>query len=84
MYAGSILKRGDIEADVIATGQKTYFGKTAQLVASGGSPARRSPSMPGPGARRAATSRESGRTAGPAGAPRAPAPVARADGIATQ
>lgn len=34
VYSGSILKRGDIDALVTNTGGKTYFGKTAQLVAS--------------------------------------------------
>ncbi len=34
LYAGSILKRGEIDALVSATGAKTYFGKTAQLVES--------------------------------------------------
>mgnify|MGYP000117915986 CR=1 FL=1 len=33
LYSGSIMKRGEIEAEVTATGIKTYFGKTAQLVA---------------------------------------------------
>ncbi len=32
VYSGSILKRGDVEALVYATGQNTYFGKTAHLV----------------------------------------------------
>lgn len=32
VYSGSVLKKGEVEAVVIATGQKTYFGKTAQLV----------------------------------------------------
>jgi H+-transporting ATPase len=31
-FSGSIVKRGEIEAVVSATGLKTYFGKTAQLV----------------------------------------------------
>ncbi|MDD5679666.1 MAG: plasma-membrane proton-efflux P-type ATPase [Candidatus Omnitrophica bacterium] len=31
-YSGSIIKRGEIEAYVIATGKNTYFGKTVQLV----------------------------------------------------
>jgi len=31
-YSGSIVKRGEIEAYVSATGKQTYFGKTAQLV----------------------------------------------------
>ncbi len=34
VYSGSILKRGDIDAVVTATGKATYFGKTAQLVES--------------------------------------------------
>ena len=33
VYSGSVMKQGEIEAEVSATGQKTYFGKTAQLVA---------------------------------------------------
>jgi H+-transporting ATPase len=32
LYAGSILRQGEAEAEVTATGAKTYFGKTAQLV----------------------------------------------------
>jgi H+-transporting ATPase len=32
VYSGSIMKRGDIDALVYATGQKTYFGATAHLV----------------------------------------------------
>jgi H+-transporting ATPase len=32
VFSGSILRRGEIEAMVYATGAKTYFGKTAQLV----------------------------------------------------
>jgi H+-transporting ATPase len=32
VYSGSILKRGEIEAVVYATGMGTYYGKTAQLV----------------------------------------------------
>jgi H+-transporting ATPase len=31
-YSGSIAKQGEMEAVVTATGMKTYFGKTAQLV----------------------------------------------------
>jgi H+-transporting ATPase len=34
VYSGSILKRGEIDALVSATGKGTYFGKTAQLVES--------------------------------------------------
>ena len=30
--AGSMVRRGEIEALVYATGADTYFGKTAQLV----------------------------------------------------
>jgi len=33
-YAGSILKRGEIDAVVYATGRSTYYGKTAELVES--------------------------------------------------
>jgi H+-transporting ATPase len=32
VYSGSILKQGEIDAVVYATGQDTYYGKTAQLV----------------------------------------------------
>ncbi len=32
VYSGSIMKRGDIDALVYATGQETYFGTTAHLV----------------------------------------------------
>jgi H+-transporting ATPase len=32
VYSGSIIRQGEIEALVYATGQNTYFGKTAQLV----------------------------------------------------
>ena len=32
VYSGSILKQGEIDALVCATGQNTYFGKTAHLV----------------------------------------------------
>jgi len=34
VYSGSILKKGEIDALVTATGKSTYFGKTAQLVES--------------------------------------------------
>jgi H+-transporting ATPase len=33
-YAGSMVKRGEASGDVTATGSKTYFGKTAELVRS--------------------------------------------------
>jgi H+-transporting ATPase len=33
-YSGSIVRKGEIDALVSATGQKTYFGKTAQLIES--------------------------------------------------
>ena len=33
VYSGSIIRQGEIDAEVTATGAKTYFGKTAQLVA---------------------------------------------------
>jgi H+-transporting ATPase len=33
VYSGSVVKRGEIEAVVYATGGATYFGKTAELVA---------------------------------------------------
>ncbi|WP_240919925.1 plasma-membrane proton-efflux P-type ATPase [Paraglaciecola sp. 20A4] len=32
VFSGSIIRQGEIEALVYATGEKTYFGKTAQLV----------------------------------------------------
>ena len=32
MFSGSIIRRGEIGAMVYATGEKTYFGKTAELV----------------------------------------------------
>ena len=32
VFSGSIIKRGETDAIVYATGEKTYFGKTAQLV----------------------------------------------------
>src|SRR5208337_2108263 len=32
VFSGSIIRRGEIDALVYATGQNTYFGKTAQLV----------------------------------------------------
>ena len=32
VFSGSIMRRGEIGALVYATGEKTYFGKTAQLV----------------------------------------------------
>ncbi len=32
VYAGSRLKRGEASGEVTATGQRTYFGKTAELV----------------------------------------------------
>ena len=34
VYQGAIIKRGDLEAVVVATGQWTFFGKTSKLVAS--------------------------------------------------
>ena len=34
VYSGSILRRGEIDAQVTATGRATYFGRTAQLVES--------------------------------------------------
>jgi H+-transporting ATPase len=33
VYSGSIIRQGEIDATVTATGARTYFGKTAQLVA---------------------------------------------------
>jgi len=33
VYSGSIIRQGEVDAAVTATGPKTYFGKTAQLVA---------------------------------------------------
>jgi H+-transporting ATPase len=38
VYSGSILRKGEIDAIVTATGPRTYFGKTAQLVASAQTP----------------------------------------------
>lgn len=32
IYSGSIIRQGEVDALVYATGQNTYFGKTAQLV----------------------------------------------------
>jgi H+-transporting ATPase len=32
VYSGSIIRQGEIDALVYATGEKTYFGKTAELV----------------------------------------------------
>jgi H+-transporting ATPase len=34
IFSGSILKRGEVDAIVYATGQETYYGKTAELVKS--------------------------------------------------
>jgi H+-transporting ATPase len=34
VYSGSVVKKGEAEALVYATGTKTFFGKTAQLVES--------------------------------------------------
>jgi len=34
VYSGSILRQGEVDATVTATGATTYFGKTAQLVES--------------------------------------------------
>ncbi len=33
-YAGSLVKRGEASGEIIATGGRTYFGKTAELVRS--------------------------------------------------
>ena len=33
VYSGSIIRQGEIDAEITATGAKTFFGKTAQLVA---------------------------------------------------
>lgn len=33
-YSGAIIKQGEVEAVVIATGEKTFFGKTAKLVST--------------------------------------------------
>jgi H+-transporting ATPase len=35
-YSGSIVRQGEMQAVVTATGMKTYFGKTAQLVEAAG------------------------------------------------
>jgi len=32
VFSGSIIRQGEIDAMVYATGENTYFGKTAQLV----------------------------------------------------
>ena len=32
VYSGAVIKRGEIDALVYATGASTYFGRTAQLV----------------------------------------------------
>ena len=34
VYSGSIVQRGEATGEVVATGDKTYFGRTAQLVQS--------------------------------------------------
>ena len=34
VYAGSLVKRGEASGEVTATGRRTYFGKTAELVRS--------------------------------------------------
>jgi H+-transporting ATPase len=34
VYSGSVVQRGEATGEVLATGAKTYFGKTAQLVQS--------------------------------------------------
>jgi H+-transporting ATPase len=34
VYSGSILRKGELDALIVATGKETYFGKTAQLVES--------------------------------------------------
>jgi len=31
-YAGSVVRRGEASGEIIATGERTYFGKTAELV----------------------------------------------------
>ncbi|MGB5733513.1 MAG: plasma-membrane proton-efflux P-type ATPase [Thiohalocapsa sp.] len=36
-YSGSVVKEGEMEGVVIATGSNTFFGRTAQLVAGAGS-----------------------------------------------
>ncbi|MCB1943936.1 MAG: HAD-IC family P-type ATPase, partial [Candidatus Accumulibacter sp.] len=36
-YSGSVVKQGEMEAVVIATGTNTFFGRTAKLVAGAGS-----------------------------------------------
>jgi H+-transporting ATPase len=36
VYSGSVAKRGEMKAVVIATGENTYFGQTARLVESAG------------------------------------------------
>ncbi|MCB9865228.1 MAG: plasma-membrane proton-efflux P-type ATPase [Phycisphaerales bacterium] len=34
LYSGSVVKQGEVDAEVYATGPRTYFGKTAHLVES--------------------------------------------------
>jgi len=34
VYSGTIIKRGEMDGEVVSTGQNTYFGKTAQLIES--------------------------------------------------
>ncbi len=34
IYAGSVIKRGEVNAVVTATGERTYFGKTVEMVKS--------------------------------------------------
>jgi len=36
VYSGAVMKLGEIDAEVTATGRNTYFGKTAQLVTEAG------------------------------------------------
>ncbi|MFI3255834.1 MAG: plasma-membrane proton-efflux P-type ATPase [Psittacicella sp.] len=37
VYSGSVVKQGEMNAIVVATGSKTFFGKTAKLVSNAGS-----------------------------------------------
>jgi H+-transporting ATPase len=38
VYSGSVVKQGEIEGEVTATGPRTYFGRTASLVAEAHTP----------------------------------------------
>ncbi|MDE3055286.1 MAG: plasma-membrane proton-efflux P-type ATPase [Verrucomicrobiota bacterium] len=38
LYSGSVVKRGEMEALIVATGKKSFMGKTAELVLKAGAP----------------------------------------------